>query len=126
ASRALFDSLAPDYDQHFDAPHRAAYDRLAWKFTMEHLPPAPAVIVEVGCGIGRWSSRFVDRGYRVIGLEPAPSMAAAARRRLGSRLGFELVDEPIEDAVLEAGRADAVVAMGSFQYAEDSDAAMMK
>jgi SAM-dependent methyltransferase len=119
ASAQLYDALAPDYDAHFAAPHRRAYDDLAWELIGTLLPPQPGVIVDVGCGSGRWAARLVGLGHHVIGVEPSPVMAAAARRRLGGRL--ELVQQPMEEVVLPAGCADLVLAMGSLQYADDPD-----
>lgn len=120
SSQALFDALAPDYDSHFEVPHRRAYDDLAWERVARLLPPAPALIVDVGCGTGRWAPRLAGLGHSVLGIEPAPAMAAAARLRaaeLGSR--FRVTEESIESAELSEGCAGAVLAMGSLQYAEN-------
>jgi SAM-dependent methyltransferase len=38
-------------------------------------------IVDLGCGTGLITCEFARRGYRVIGVDPAPEMVAAARRR---------------------------------------------
>lgn len=44
----------------------------------ELLPPAPATVLEIGCGEGRVSRDLADRGYEVTGLDVAPSLVAAA------------------------------------------------
>ncbi|HEX4018060.1 MAG TPA: methyltransferase domain-containing protein [Frankiaceae bacterium] len=117
ASAALYDRLADDYDGHFAVAHRAAYDQLAWELTLDALPPAGATVVDVGCGSGRWAERLVALGYRVIGIEPAPRMAAAARRRLGADI--TIFEQPVESVELPARSVDAVLAMGSLQYSRD-------
>jgi ubiquinone/menaquinone biosynthesis C-methylase UbiE len=38
-------------------------------------------VLDVGCGIGRWSYRFARRGARVVGIDPSREMVAQARRR---------------------------------------------
>jgi SAM-dependent methyltransferase len=124
-SAPLYDALAADYERHFAAPHRRAYDELAWEFCAAAVGPAPASVVDVGCGVGRWASRLVAAGHRVVGIEPAPAMAARARQRLTGP-GFTLVEAPVEDAVLPAGSADVVLAMGSLQYAADPGAAIAR
>jgi SAM-dependent methyltransferase len=124
-SAPLYDALAADYDAHFAAPHRRAYDELAWEACAALVGPAPAAVVDVGCGVGRWALRLVAAGHRVTGIEPAPAMAAAARRRLAGT-AFTLVGARVEDAVLPAGSADAVLAMGSLQYAADPAAAIAR
>ena len=124
-SAPLYDALAADYERHFAAPHRRAYDELAWEFCAAAIVPAPAIVVDVGCGIGRWALRLVAAGHRVVGIEPAPAMAARARERLAGS-AFTLVEAPVEDAVLSAGSADVVLAMGSLQYSTDPAAAIAR
>lgn len=124
ASAALYDALAGEYDEHFAVPHRRAYDDLAWERVAALLPQQPATVVDVGCGVGRWADRLVALGHRVIGIEGAPAMAAAARTRadvLGTNC-FTVIEARMEDDRPElTGHADAVIAMGSFQYADDPD-----
>jgi SAM-dependent methyltransferase len=124
-SAPLYDALAADYDAHFAVPHRRAYDELAWEACAAVLGPAPSAVLDVGCGAGRWAQRLVAAGHRVTGVEPAPAMAAAARSRLAGT-AFTLVEARVEDAELPAGAADAVLAMGSLQYATDPAAAIAR
>jgi SAM-dependent methyltransferase len=129
ASAPLFDALADDYDAHFDVPHRRAYDDLAWARVQELLPKQPGTVVDVGCGVGRWADRLVGLGHHVIGIEPAPSMARAARRRAErlDRERFEVITARMEDDQPGlVGRADVVLAMGSLQYADDVPAVLAR
>lgn len=121
-SNPLYDDLADNYDEHFAVPHRRAYDDMAWQACLPLWPDPAGHIIDVGCGVGRWAERLIGRGHRVTGIEPAPKMAAAARRRLGDDLDtgrFRLIESTVHGAQLEPGGADAVVAMGSLQYAPD-------
>jgi SAM-dependent methyltransferase len=115
---ALYDALAATYEDHFRVPHRRAYDDLAWEICSAAVPPPPAVVVDVGCGVGRWSRRLLTDGYRVIGVEPAPAMAEIVARELGGP-GFTLHPDRVEELELPAGSADAVLAIGSLQYSAD-------
>jgi len=120
SSAALYDSLAPTYEEHYRVPHRRAYDDLAWAFCMAALPPPPAVVVDLGCGVGRWAERLLSSGYIVIGIEPSPRMAEHAAARLSGwdGNGFTLVRSSVEEADLAPGSVDAVLAIGSLQYTD--------
>jgi SAM-dependent methyltransferase len=118
-SAPLYDAFAPQWDACFDATnHRNAYDLLAWEYVVRLLPSAPADIVDVGCGTGRWCSRFLALGHRVLGIEQAPEMVKIlAAKGFGPRL--TVIAESMETARLPLAAADIVVAMGSVQYARD-------
>ncbi|WP_295657771.1 bifunctional 2-polyprenyl-6-hydroxyphenol methylase/3-demethylubiquinol 3-O-methyltransferase UbiG [uncultured Nocardioides sp.] len=121
SSAPLYDLLAPTYEEHFAVLHRRAYDELAWDICRDALPEAPAVTVDVGCGVGRWAERLLDAGYSLTGIEPAPAMADQAARRLARwpRTQATLLRSRVEDVELTPGSVDAVLAMGSLQYTDD-------
>jgi len=121
----LYDALAPTYEDHFNALHRRAYDELAWDICSDALPAPPALVIDVGCGVGRWARRLVADGYQVIGVEPAPAMVDQAVRSLPGP-AFRLHAARVEDVELEPESAQAVLAMGSLQYADDPAAAMAR
>jgi SAM-dependent methyltransferase len=128
SSAALYDALAAGYDEHFAAPHRRAYDELAWEICSSALPPPPAVVVDVGCGVGRWAQRWLAAGSTVVAIEPAAAMADRAAARLARREGpaLTLLRARVEDVELAPGSVDAVVAMGSLQYTEDPRAVLRR
>jgi SAM-dependent methyltransferase len=49
---------------------------------LEHLPPAPAAVLDVGGGAGHQSFPLARAGYRVTLLDPSPAMLDKARERL--------------------------------------------
>jgi len=120
SSIPLFDSLADDYELHFAVPHRRAYDALAWDRISNLLPARPGVVVDAGCGVGRWATRFAELGHQVVAIDHSPRMLARARERLPADR-CTLVQGSIEEAEIEDARADLVVAMGSLQYTRDPE-----
>ena len=125
-SQSLYDAFAPDYDAAF-APGslRAVYDGLAWSHVRRLLPPAPSVVVDVGCGTGRWARRLIDAGYTVVGIEPSAGMCDALRGNVASDT-FTLLPCGVDQAEVPRGSAAAVLAMGSLQYAPDPHAALIR
>jgi SAM-dependent methyltransferase len=120
SSVPLFNELAVDYDAHFDAPHRRAYDLLAWEIVQTLLPETPGRIIDAGCGVGRWAQRLIALGHSVTGIEQAPAMAAAARARLPADR-FELIEGSMEKVELPSAQADLTMALGSLQYVADPE-----
>jgi SAM-dependent methyltransferase len=120
SSQQLYSTLAPSYREHFDRPHRRAYDTLAWD-RVRPLLPERGPIIDVGCGVGRWAERLLALDYDVIGIEPAPGMIAELRRADHGR-GFTLMPESMETAQLPEASAGMVLALGSLQYSADPEA----
>jgi DNA-directed RNA polymerase specialized sigma24 family protein len=85
----------------------------ASEFVKAQLPPAPARVLDVGCGDGRLSRELSDLGYRVIGIDPRAPQGAIFRR---------VSLEEFEDAE----RFDAAVASGTLHHIADLGSALAK
>ena len=120
SSQQLYTALAHRYREHFESPHRRAYDTMAWDQVRPFLPDR-GPIVDVGCGVGRWVEPLLALGYEVIGIEPAPGMIAELRRADHGQ-AFRLISEPMETVQLPDGSAGMVLALGSLQYSTDPEA----
>ncbi len=87
------------------------------------VPPGLRVL-DVGCGVGRWSRLLASRGARVTGVDLSPTMIAEARRRaaqagLASRCRFLVQDL----ARLDAGEPyDLVLGVTVLQHILDPGA----
>ena len=92
---------------------------------LEHLPPPPAHVLDVGGGAGHQSFPLAQAGYRVTLLDPSAAMLDKARGRLGRlpddvrhRVTFvEAAGENADDAV-GGRRFDAVLCHGVLGYLE--------
>jgi ubiquinone/menaquinone biosynthesis C-methylase UbiE len=95
---------------------------------LEHLPPPPAPVLDVGGGAGNQSFLLAQAGYDVTLLDPSPAMLDKARQRLG-RLSIEaqrratLVQAEGENAdeAVDGRRFDAVLCHGVLGYLEQPD-----
>lgn len=66
------------YNRHIDILQRAALR--PWLQV-----PAGARVLEVGCGVGRWTTRLAERGCRVTAIDLSATMVAEARRNAVAR-----------------------------------------
>lgn len=116
----------PDFArQYLAASRQGALRDHAWldQLVARALPTgerlAEARILDIGCGGGRWAERLILGGAReIVGVEPAPPMAAAARELDLPR--FRLIESSIESYHPE-GRFDAVLASMSLDHVEALD-----
>ncbi len=87
------------------------------------LPPAPAVVVDIGAGTGRDAAGFAADGYDVIAVEPSAGMRAeAARLHAHPRLRWVADALPVLGSVTRAGiTADVVLANAVWQHVAPGD-----
>lgn len=80
------------------------------------VPPGTSVL-DIGCGIGRWSRRLARRGANVVGVDLAPAMIDEARRRsAGIPIDYRVADL----RELDLGRAfDVILAVTVLQHILD-------
>jgi SAM-dependent methyltransferase len=79
-------------------------------------------VLDVGCGVGRWSRRLAARGAQVTGIDLSPTMVDEARRRtqfvgLGDRCRFAVGDVTRLDL---DERFDAILTVTVLQHVLDT------
>ncbi len=95
---------------------------------LEHLPPPPATVLDVGGGAGNQSFPLARAGYDVTVLDPSPAMLSKARERLGrlpgaARQRVTLVQGAGEHAAeaVDGRRFEAVLCHGVLGYLEQPE-----
>jgi len=84
---AHWDRRAPTFDDDFGHSIRTPAERKAWDRILDLAlrERTPGDALDVGCGTGFLSFELAARGYRVTGIDFAPSMLAEARRKAAER-----------------------------------------
>lgn len=106
-----FGEAADLYDR-----HRPSYPPEAVSHVLA-VDPAPADMVEVGCGTGKATAAFAARGLRITGIEPDAEMAALARRNVPSAT---IVVSRFEDWDGPERSADLVVSAQAWHWTDRS------
>lgn len=96
SARSYWDSEAATFDDEPDHGLRDPGTRAAWQeLLLAHLPPAPARVLDLGCGTGSLSVLLAEQGYEVTGLDLSDEMLAVAREKArlrGVEVAFEQGD----------------------------------
>lgn len=81
-------------------------------------------VLDVGCGVGRWSSLLAARGAVVTGMDLSPTMIAEANRRAAENGVADRCRFLVQDlARLDAGeKFDLIVGVTVLQHILDADA----
>jgi S-adenosylmethionine-dependent methyltransferase len=85
---------------------------------LDHLPPPPAEVLDVGGGAGHQSLPLAEAGYAVTVLDPSAAMLDRARRRLGDRATYVAADGARADEAVGGRRFAAVLCHGVLGYLE--------
>src|SRR5690349_9572627 len=95
---------------------------------LEHLPPAPATVLDIGGGAGHQAFPLARAGYDVTLLDPSPAMLQKAGQRLEqlpaeARARVTLVEADGEHAegAVDGRRFAAVLCHGVLGYLEDPE-----
>jgi ubiquinone/menaquinone biosynthesis C-methylase UbiE len=95
---------------------------------LDHLPPPPATVLDVGGGAGHQSFPLAQAGYEVTLLDSSPAMLDKARQRLEQlpaeareRVTFLQADGESADEAVGGRRFDAVLCHGVLGYLDQPD-----
>ncbi|MBI3457033.1 MAG: class I SAM-dependent methyltransferase [Candidatus Rokubacteria bacterium] len=125
-ARRYFDAVAPDYLERYYDPATSRYPNLQLRAAivagaLREAVPADACILDAGCGAGHFLVEAARAGYRAVGVDIAPRMAARARGLIGtlppelrSRCGVGVGD--VERLAFRGKTFDAATASGVFEY----------
>ncbi|MGH3332318.1 MAG: class I SAM-dependent methyltransferase [Nocardioidaceae bacterium] len=125
-TRETWDREALVYDDEPDHGLRDPSVRAAWReLLLEHLPPAPARVADLGCGSGSLSVLLAEEGYDVHGLDLSGQMLELARakaERAGVAVSFEQGDAA--EPGLKPGAFDVVMCRHVLWAMQDPSAAL--
>lgn len=119
------DRVAHRYDDSYRDDYWRWHDALTWDYLRPHLPGSlDAPIVDLGCGTGKWSARFVESGYTVTCVDISQRMLDRAAHKLQtgsgrSRVSFvradlmDLSDLPAAAFAMAVGMGDPICCTAS-------------
>jgi SAM-dependent methyltransferase len=106
----LYERARPDYPQRLFADLAASAG----------MDVAGASVLEIGAGTGRATRGLLERGWRVVALEPGQKLATVARRVLAGRGDVDVVVSPFEHWKADDGvRFDLVFAATSWHWLDE-------
>ncbi len=102
---AIYSKYRPGYPEEY-LDYFITYNRL----------PADATIADVGSGTGIFSRHLLEKGFRVIAVEPNDDMRGLAKKNLKEYPGFTSQKGSAENTELPAQSVDLVTAAQAFHW----------
>jgi SAM-dependent methyltransferase len=90
-SAAIYDRLAPHYDEHLAGPDAVGIRRAFHEFVDRRIP-AGTTLLDFGCGTGVDAAWYAARGHRVLAYDHSPKMVEVLRARCGAELVAGVID----------------------------------
>ena len=91
---------------------RAFYDYLFTKIDVS----AKTIIADIGAGTGLFSKGLLDRGCKVVCIEPNVAMRIELENYLGGMSGYKIVDGTAEDTRLPNDSCDMITVAQAFHW----------
>lgn len=111
-SKERFSSRVEDY-----VKYRPGYPTEALNFILEQGGlAAESYVADVGAGTGIFSGLLMERGVRVMAIEPNADMARAAWTAHGPNELFGIMLAPAEDTGISSNSMDAITCAQSFHW----------
>ncbi len=98
------------------------FRRYAEAMIRRYLPPPPALIVDIGSNDGTLLRQFADRGYTVVGVDPADEIARAATESGIPTLAEFFTPEAAARIRDQYGPASLITANNVFAHTDDLEA----
>ncbi|MFC3314388.1 class I SAM-dependent methyltransferase [Falsigemmobacter intermedius] len=109
--RAYWGRRADSFDQSFAHAIAAGAEFSAWAQEIErHLPPAPARVLELGCGTGEVTRVILSLGHQVTGLDFTPEMLARAKAKHAGNAQAKFYLADAQNTMEPDAAYDAVIA----------------
>lgn len=78
--------------------------------------PQNAIILELGCGPGKATTAFAEKGFSMICLEPSQAASEIAKRNCANYPNVEIVNTSFEEYLLDNKHFDAVLAANAWHW----------
>lgn len=110
----VFNEIADAYDRHRPTYPDALVDRAC---EIAGLTPGSDVL-EIGCGTGQLTRSLLERGLRVLAVEPGEQLIARACARVAGTGAMQFVNARLEEAPLPGAHFRAVFAASAIHWVD--------
>ncbi len=117
----VFDSVAREYDDWYKTRKGAFVDEVEARlaFSLINIQPG-AKVLDIGCGTGNHTARFIERGCKVTGVDLSLSMLEIAKEKFPSNT---FVHSSVYALPFPEDYFDVVFSMLTFEFLEEMEAA---
>ena len=111
----IFDSNVIDYDR-----LRPKYVEEMYKKIFEYANiNKDSKILEIGCGTGQATERFLKTGANLLAIEPGEKMASFCTEKFNENENFKIINTTFENAELGESQYDLVFSATAFHWVDE-------
>jgi len=122
--KQIFDDWSDKYEQWFKTPLGRIVRETELNLLMESLNPQPGeTILDAGCGTGIFTTDFLEKGPKVVGMDISPKMLEVAAYK-AKGLDFLPVKGNILDLPFLDGYFDKVISNTAIEFIADGEKAV--
>ncbi|MBI3331437.1 class I SAM-dependent methyltransferase [Candidatus Peregrinibacteria bacterium] len=112
------------YESSITETFRKHFFAMAAEIVDAYAIPADSLAVDIGSNVGLLLSGFAAKGMRIVGVDPAPTIAAIANKNGIKTIPTFFDRTTAENITKEHGRAAVITATNVFSHIDDLDAFM--
>jgi ubiquinone/menaquinone biosynthesis C-methylase UbiE len=117
------DSISATWADRYDKPSFQAREALIGQLMKAHVKEGQRWL-DLGCGTGRFLSRFLEAGAQVVGIDGSRKMLWEAAKRNSPDEGIALAQGDANAIPLVAEKLDGVLCVSLLEYLDDSAAGL--
>ena len=108
-SKQDWDKRAQDFDKHYESSY---YDEIFSRINLENVES----VLDVGCGNGNLSLRFLEKGKRVVGLDYSDGMIQAFKKNTKHYKKAKAIKKAWEEDWSDVDVCDIAIVSKSFEF----------
>jgi ubiquinone/menaquinone biosynthesis C-methylase UbiE len=117
--RVWYDCISEGFDKRYTGTEGFYWENFETKIIDELIDVKNKVVLDLGCGGGRYALSVQDKVRKIIGIDISSKMIEVARKKCEPGMPIEFIVGDATNTCFRDGYFDVIVSLGMFEYLED-------